>query len=333
MGNSTINQLASVTSLSSSDKLVVYDSNNGDARKASLSSLLTFLEANFASPEYTVVISAPIDGFNQQLAAATTNIWLILNPDGSLSEGTITMPPVADCFDGQQLIVVTTSSIVGDGLNVAGNGATVLGAPSQFGSESGFVLRFNTLQQTWYTIAQNFGSQPAFSTLVISTAIADINSNEFLKVAFALSAINEITIGNAATGSSPSLQASGGDTNVSLELSGKGTGRVKVLDSATLNQTEVVGITSTQTLTNKTLTSPVISTATLSNCTANVVLFSTQGTLAALSAFYPPATYKGARAYVTDANTTLTLGIGTVVVGSGANFVPVYSDGTNYRIG
>lgn len=333
MGNSTINQLASVTSLSSSDKLVVYDSNNGDARKASLSSLLTFLEANFASPEYTVVISAPIDGFNQQLDAATTNIWLILNPDGSISEGTITMPPVADCFDGQQLIVVTTTAIVGDGLNVLGNGAVVYGAPSQFGANSGFVLRFNTLQQAWYTIAQNFGSQPAFSTLVISTAIADINSNAFLRVAFAASAVNEITITNAATGSSPSLKASGGDTNVSLELSGKGTGRVKVLDSATLNQTEVVGITSTQTLTNKTLTSPVISSATLSGCTANVVLFSTQGTLAALSALFPPATNKGARAYITDASTTLTLGIGTVAVGGGANFVPVYSDGTNYRIG
>ena len=333
MGNSTINQLASVTSLSSSDKLVVYDSNNGDARKASLSSLLTFLEANFASPEYTVVISAPIDGFNQQLAATTTNIWLILNPAGSLSGGTITMPPVADCFDGQQLIVVTTSSIVGDGLTVVGNGATVLGAPSQFGSESGFVLRFNTLQQTWYTIAQNFGSQPAFSTLIISTAIADTDSNELLKIVQTAAAVNEITIRNAATGSSPSLQASGGDTNVSLELSGKGTGRVKVLDSATLNQTEVVGITSTQTLTNKTLTSPVISTATLSHCTANVVLFSTQGTLALLSALFPPATNKGARAYVTDASTTLTLGIGTVAVGVGVNFVPVYSDGTNYRIG
>ena len=327
MGNSTINQLASVTSLSSSDKLVVYDSNNGDARKASLSSLLTFLEANFASPEYTVVISAPIDGFNQQLAATTTNIWLILNPAGSLSGGTITMPPVADCFDGQQLIVVTTSSIVGDGLTVAGNGATVLAAPSQFGSGSGFVLRFNTLQQTWYTIAQNFGSQPAFSTLIISTAIADTDSNELLKIVQTSAAVNEITIRNAATGSAPSLKASGGDTNVSLELSGKGTGLVKVLDLNTLLQTEIVGLTSIQDLTNKILTAAV-----LVNCTADAIKTGPT-TVSSLVALYPPATNKSARGFVTDSTQAMTAGIGTAVIGGGANNVPVYSDGTIYRIG
>jgi hypothetical protein len=41
----------------------------------------------------------------------------------------------------------------------------------------------------------------------------------------------------------------------------------------------------------------------------------------------------GARAFVTDASVTMTLGIGTTVAGSGANAVPVYSDGTNWIIG
>jgi len=36
------------------------------------------------------------------------------------------------------------------------------------------------------------------------------------------------------------------------------------------------------------------------------------------------------RTFVTDATTTT---FGTVVVGSGSNFVPVYCDGTNWRIG
>lgn len=42
---------------------------------------------------------------------------------------------------------------------------------------------------------------------------------------------------------------------------------------------------------------------------------------------------KGARSFVTDANTTLLLGFGTIVVGGGANNVPVYYDGTNWLIG
>lgn len=41
----------------------------------------------------------------------------------------------------------------------------------------------------------------------------------------------------------------------------------------------------------------------------------------------------GGRAFVTDATQTLAAGIGTVVAGTGANFVPVYSDGANWRIG
>lgn len=41
----------------------------------------------------------------------------------------------------------------------------------------------------------------------------------------------------------------------------------------------------------------------------------------------------GYRSFVTDANATLTAGIGTVVVGGGANGVPVTCDGTDWRIG
>ena len=41
----------------------------------------------------------------------------------------------------------------------------------------------------------------------------------------------------------------------------------------------------------------------------------------------------GARAAVSVANATLTAGIGAIVVGGGANIVPVFCDGTNWRIG
>lgn len=41
----------------------------------------------------------------------------------------------------------------------------------------------------------------------------------------------------------------------------------------------------------------------------------------------------GARGWVTDATQTHTAGIGAIVAGGGSNFVPVYSDGTNWRIG
>jgi hypothetical protein len=49
----------------------------------------------------------------------------------------------------------------------------------------------------------------------------------------------------------------------------------------------------------------------------------------------PSASTEGAgtRAFVTDASTTLILGLGTTVTGGGANSVPVYSDGSSWLVG
>lgn len=58
--------------------------------------------------------------------------------------------------------------------------------------------------------------------------IADNNGNEQIKFATTASAVNEITVTNAATGNGPAIAASGGDANIDLNLSGKGTGVVKV---------------------------------------------------------------------------------------------------------
>lgn len=41
----------------------------------------------------------------------------------------------------------------------------------------------------------------------------------------------------------------------------------------------------------------------------------------------------GMRTFVTDANATHAAGVGTVVVGGGANTVPIYYDGSDWRIG
>ena len=46
-----------------------------------------------------------------------------------------------------------------------------------------------------------------------------------------------------------------------------------------------------------------------------------------------PTGTAGTRACVTNATQTLTAGIGAVVVGGGSNTVPVFHDGTNWRIG
>lgn len=59
-----------------------------------------------------------------------------------------------------------------------------------------------------------------------AVTIRDSNGNELLRFTTTASAVNEVTFKNAATGNPPELQASGGDTNISVKLVPKGTGHV-----------------------------------------------------------------------------------------------------------
>ena len=61
----------------------------------------------------------------------------------------------------------------------------------------------------------------------IGTSILDTNGNELFLLTATGSAINELTYANAAAGNAPSFTASGGDTNISINLVPKGTGQVQ----------------------------------------------------------------------------------------------------------
>jgi hypothetical protein len=58
--------------------------------------------------------------------------------------------------------------------------------------------------------------------------INDENGNEQIIFQTTSSAVNQFDITNAATGSGPKLQATGGDTNIDLDIEAKGTGHVTV---------------------------------------------------------------------------------------------------------
>jgi hypothetical protein len=262
----TINQLSALNSLSAGDNILVYAPGEGDTRRASLTTLLSFIEANFADPDYVTQINAPtFSGFNLQIGAQTQSLFLIINPTAPFAAGTITLPPVASCFDGQEILVVSSQIIAA--LTVNDNGATLIGAPGALGAGGFFTIRFNSLQATWYAISSNTAG--SFSSLTLSTGINDVNGNELLRVSATASAVNELTLANAATSGAPSLTATGDDTNISLNLVAKGTGLVQA------GGVPVVTTTGTQTLTNKTLTAPVMTapalgtpaSGVLTNCT------------------------------------------------------------------
>ena len=60
----------------------------------------------------------------------------------------------------------------------------------------------------------------------IGTSILDTNGNELALLTATSSAVNEFTIANAATSAGPTLSSTGGDTNIDINITPKGTGDV-----------------------------------------------------------------------------------------------------------
>jgi len=76
---------------------------------------------------------------------------------------------------------------------------------------------------TGTSVGLNVGSG---KKLKIVGDVIDTNGNELLKVSATTSAVNEVTLANAATGVAPTLTASGDDTNIGFKLVAKGTGEI-----------------------------------------------------------------------------------------------------------
>ena len=148
---STINRLSSVDALQPGDLIPVWDGSNGDTRKASLTTLLAFIESNFADPDYSTRIVAPnVDGFNVDIGNTGDSSWLIVNPVLNYTTGSITLPSTAYAVNDQEITVVFTAQV--SSFSITGAGATVLGAPTQIGTYDSFRVRYNAAQLTWYTL-------------------------------------------------------------------------------------------------------------------------------------------------------------------------------------
>jgi hypothetical protein len=93
---------------------------------------------------------------------------------------------------------------------------------------------------TGTSVGLNIGSG---KNLKLVGDVIDTNGNELLKVSATASAVNEVTLTNAATGNKPSLAATGGDTNIGFELVSKGTGEItaKVNGSTVFNASSSMG--------------------------------------------------------------------------------------------
>jgi hypothetical protein len=96
------------------------------------------------------------------------------------------------------------------------------------------------------TLSANLSTNSKNIQVASTYGIIDENSNEQIKFSTTASASNEITIANAATANNPTISATGNDTNIGLNLTPKGIGRVTANGNAKIfGVAEGVTITTT----------------------------------------------------------------------------------------
>lgn len=207
---------------------------------------VTGFDTTLPTPEagYALVINDTEDGWDLVTAVDLTT-------DLSLPSGTGIIAKTGSSSSALRTITGTTGEIVvtnGDG--VSGNpvisidpafgGAPAIGDITGMGTgvatflttPSSANLKAAVTDETGSGGALVFATSPTLTTPVIDT-IADANGNEQIIMNATSSAVNEISITNAATGNPPSIASSGGDTNVALNISSKGTGAINLKSANT----------------------------------------------------------------------------------------------------
>ena len=132
--------------------------------------------------------------------------------------GTLTLPTSTDTLVGR----ATTDTLTNKSVSLTTNTVT------------GTLAEFNTALSD-----DNFVSLTGSETLTnktltsprIGTSVLDTNGNELLLLTATASAVNELTLANAATTGRPTISATGTDTNIGIAITPKGTGTILVGNS------------------------------------------------------------------------------------------------------
>jgi len=149
-------------------------------------------------------------GTSRPSSAVAGSLWL---------DTTTSTAPTLKYYDGADDISLATIDHTANTVNWLDSTVSITGLST---SATGTVL----------TLTDTYLNSTVSIRLPNATAIADDSGNEYIKFAKTASAVNEITITNSATGNSPDLSVTGGDTNIGLSITTKGTGLIKLNDGA-----------------------------------------------------------------------------------------------------
>jgi hypothetical protein len=133
---------------------------------------------------------------------------------------------VRNSTSGAHDVVVKTTTGTGATFNTTDKGFKLVYSDGTDVVDIGMVSETGVQTLTNKTL-----TSPTINDPIINE-INDSNANEELKFTTTAAAVNEFTITNAATGTSPDLSVTGDDTNIGLSVTTKGTGLVLFNDGA-----------------------------------------------------------------------------------------------------
>ena len=139
-----------VDALTAADQLAIYSAQAGGDRKASMSLLLAYLQANLTIPEATDQQFESLATFTVTPTTQGNSVRVIWTPSATLTNGIVTLPPVGQARNQQRVIVSCTQIVAG--LAVQGNGASVSSAPSSMSAGGFWTLELNSFNLTWYRV-------------------------------------------------------------------------------------------------------------------------------------------------------------------------------------
>ena len=250
-----------------------------------------------ASQNVTIAGDLTVTGDDITMGTNTAGNLLVADGTNFNSIAVSSLSEISTIANDDVFLAIDTS---GGGLKKVARSAVVSGLAT-----SGAIS--NIVEDTSPQLGANLDTNSHNILIDDAHFIADENGNEQIIFQTTASAVNQFDITNAATGNSPELSATGGDTNISLKITPKGSGQVLLdgnvgIESGTIDlknsgsrakinfycesgnahaqalqaaphsesasntltlpstggDADLLSVSSTATLTNKTLTTPVI---------------------------------------------------------------------------
>ena len=224
VSNTTIGDLAEISTVASDDVFLAVDTSGGGLKKITRSNVVSGL-ATSAALSNVVEDTSPQLGGNLDMNGAdivtTSNATLDLAPNGT---GTVVVR-------GN-----TNSGAVVFNCESNSHGQKVYGQPHSAGITNTLMLPAGADSTLVSLVSADTLTNKTLTAAKIADGgfLADANGNELVVFQTTSSAVNQLEITNNASGSNPILAATGGDTNIGIALTPKGTGEI-VIGAGNLN--------------------------------------------------------------------------------------------------